>query len=99
MATDPRDTTVCTIAQEGVDYSGTASHARPRYRPEPDQGAPRSTAQYEEAVNGLVDGQYMLDPTPVMCEMSWTAALSNPGALGIHDEHGGAPVHIYVRDR
>ena len=47
---------------------------------------------------GGLDG-FRRQVLPEMCEMSWTAALSNPGALGIHDEHGGAPVHIYVRDR
>ena len=32
-----------------------------------------------------------------MCEMSWTAAMSNPEAFGINDDTGGAPVHIYAR--
>ena len=33
-----------------------------------------------------------------MCEMSWTAAMSNPEAFGINDDTGGAPVHIYARE-
>ena len=38
------------------------------------------------------------DARAEMCEMSWTAAMSNPEAFGINDDTGGAPVHIYVRE-
>lgn len=41
---------------------------------------------------------YRLEARPERCEMSWTAALTNPNAVGTEpdDESAGAAVHIYV---
>lgn len=59
-------------------------------------GSVRACATLRKFPDGL-DG-FRRHVLPERCEMSWTAALTNPEALGIHDEQGGAPVHIYVRE-
>ena len=58
-------------------------------------GSVRAVATLRRFPRGL-DG-FQRQALPEMCEMSWTAALTNPEALGIHDQQVGAPVHIYTR--
>ena len=61
----------------------------------------RAVATLRRFPDGL--GGYRLESPPERCEMSWTAALTNPNAVGQRDEAedesaGGALVHLYVRD-
>ena len=55
----------------------------------------RAVATLQRFPKGLVG--YTRQSRPELCEMSWTAALSNPEAAGSDDAHGGAVVHVYER--
>ena len=47
----PNDTAICTMRRKDVLLPWASGPSSPGIRPEPDQGAPRSTAQYGDAVD------------------------------------------------
>ena len=78
---------------EGDESRSKGTHGRMRREGSSDV---RSVATLRRFPGGLAG--YRESSPPVRCEMSWTAALTNPAAFGMSpDEREGAMVYIYEK--